>query len=172
MSSLLAAVWACSSSYGPDPAPVDPALAAEARAERARLRAEREAEEAAQRAEQAELERAVQSIESSPGDPPPPLEQGEVSQLFLYYCGECHATDRQLSPSHDGMFGIEDLDIMLELGKIMPGDGEGSRVIVRIRDGSMPPPTSSVAAVPAASVGRIVAFIDGLPVPELEQPAD
>src|SRR5690606_30986939 len=124
-------------------------------------RTEREAEEAAQ----AELERAVQEIESPPGDPPPPLDEEEVSKLFLYYCGgECHAA-REVGPATDGMFGIEDLEVMLEKGKITPGDGEGSRLIVRIRQGSMPPPNSDWPPMPPPSADRIAAFIDGLPLP-------
>lgn len=157
---------ACSSSYGPEPGPIDPEHAAAAEAERERLRVEWEAT-MAERAAEAELERSVQGIESRPGAP---LEPSEVSQLLLYYCGECHAADASVGPAHDGMFGIEDLDLMIEIGKIMPGDGAGSRLVVRMRDGRMPPESAERPPMPEPSVARIVAFIDDLAVPELAVP--
>lgn len=162
----------CSSSYGPDPEPLSPERAAAVEAERERLRAEQEAEREAQlakEAEFAELERAVQRIESEGGEPPPPLEEGEVSQLLLYYCGECHAAELAL-PHYDGMFGIEDVALMIEIGKIVPGDGEGSRLVERMRmiEGRMPPLLADNPPMPEPSIERIVAFIDALPVPQLE----
>lgn len=164
MASSLFWVGGCSSSHGPDPEPIDPEWL---ETERERVRAEREAE-LAQEAERAELERAVQAIESEGGEPPRPLEEAEVSQLFLYYCGECHAAEFA-RPSYDGMFGIEDLALMIEIGKIMPGDGEGSRLVVRMRDGRMPPPLADLPPMPEPSIERIAAFIDALPVPENAQ---
>lgn len=165
MASVLLWGGGCSSSYGPDPEPLDPERAAALEAERQRLRAEQEAE----LAKEAELERAVQGIESEGGEPPRPLAEGEVSQLFLHYCGECHAAELAW-PSFDGLYGIEDVALMIELGKITPGDGEGSRLVERMRAGDwpMPPLLSELPAMPERSIERIVAFIDALPVPQTE----
>jgi hypothetical protein len=157
----------CSSSYGPDPKPLSPERAAALEAERERLRAEQEAE-LAKEAEFAELERAVQGIESEAREPRRPLEASEVSQLFLYYCGECHAAEAAW-PGYDGMFGIENLALMIDEGRIVPGDGDGSRLISRMRDGSMPPPLSELPPMPEWSIERVIAFIDALPIPEVSQ---
>jgi hypothetical protein len=157
--------WAgCSSSHGPDPEPIDPEWL---EAERERVRAERQAE-LAEEAERAELERAVQAIESEGGEPPRPLEEAEVSQLFLYYCGECHGTEVE---AYEGMYGIENLARMIERGKITPGDGDGSRLVVRMRmnEGRMPPLLADLPPMPEPSIERIAAFIDALPVPENAQ---
>lgn len=163
----------CSSSYGPDPEPLSPERAAAVEAEQERLRAERDAEREARLAKEAEfadLERAVQSIESEGGEPPRPLEEGEVSQLLLYYCGECHGGDIELGPSLDGMVGIENLASMIDQGKITPGDGDGSRLVVRMRmiEGRMPPLTAENPPMPEPSIERVAAFIDTLPVPQAE----
>jgi hypothetical protein len=162
----------CSSSYGPDPEPLSPERAAAVEAERERLRAEQEAEREAalaKEAEFAELERAVQGIESESADPPRPLEEGEVSQLLLYYCGDCHAAELE-RPNFDGMYGVEDIALMIESGKITPGDGEGSRLVERMRmiEGRMPPLLAENPPMPEPSIQRIVAFIDALPVPQVE----
>jgi hypothetical protein len=161
VASVLLWVGGCSSSYGPDPKPLSPERAAAVEAERERLRAEQEAE-LAKEAELAELERAVQAIEGEVGEPPRPLEESEVSQLFLYYCGECHAAKPYVGPAEDGMYGIEDLALMIFEGRIVPGDGEGSRLVVRMRDGRMPPPLSDNPPMPEQIIERIVAFIDAL----------
>lgn len=164
LASALLGVGGCSSSHGPDPEPIDPEWL---EAERERHRAEREVE-LAEEAERAELERAVQAIESEGSEPPRPLEEAEVSQLFLYYCGECHAADANLTPLNDGMYGIEDLALMIEIGKIMPGDGDGSRLVVRMRmnEGRMPPQNGDLPPMSESSIERIVAFIDALPMPD------
>jgi len=157
MASALVWVGGCSSSHGPDPGPIDPEWL---EAERARVRADREAE-------LAELQGAVQAIESEGGEPPRPLEEAEVSQLFLYYCGECHGAEPRPNYGH-GMYGIDDLALMIEIGKIMPGDGAGSRLVVRMRmgEGRMPPLLAELPPVPERTIERIVAFIDALPVPQ------
>jgi hypothetical protein len=170
--SVLLCGGGCSSSYGPDPAPLTPERAAALEAERERLRVEQEAEREAALAKEAEfaaLERAVQGIESEGGEPSRPLEESEVSQLLLYYCGDCHGAELAL-PYSDGMYGIEDLALMIESGKILPGDGEGSRLVVRMRmgEGRMPPVNAENPPMPEPSIERIVAFIDALPVPQAE----
>jgi hypothetical protein len=167
VASLLLWVGGCSSSYGPDPEPLSPERAAAVEAERERLRAEQEAE-LAKEAEFAELERAVQGIESEGGEPPRPLAESEVSQLFLYYCGQCHGAE-EAGLGYDGMFGIEDLELMIFEGKMLPGDAAGSRLISRMREGSMPPPFAELPPMPEPSIERIAAFIDALPVPENAQ---
>lgn len=164
---VLLALGGCSSSYKPENKPIDPAITAALEAERAQERAELEAE----LAEAAELERAVSIIENEAGEPPRTLVAGEVSQLFLYYCGECHSAELGELGYWDGMFGIEDLELMIEKGKIIPGDGEGSRLVQRMREGTMPPPTAENAPMSAPSVDRIIAFIDTLPEP-VELPAE
>ena len=148
----------CSSSHLEDPPP-DPALLAAAQAEAARIRAERAAEADAR----AEQERAVLAILSESADPPRLFREDEVGLILVYYCGDCHG-----EPPHDsadGIYYIDDIDRWAAEGKVIPGDGEGSRLVLRMREGSMPPITSDAPPMPAATVDRIADYIDSLEDP-------
>ena len=51
---------------------------------------------------------------------------------------------------------------LIEIGKVVPGDAQGSRLLRRIRDNSMPPPSSQLAPLSEQQVAELEAFIDGL----------
>jgi hypothetical protein len=158
---LVAPLWlaGCSSSHTPNPPP-DPEFVAAARAERERAAMEREQEAA----ERAELERMVRGIERQPRL----LSEDELYTVLEYYCGECHFPTVN-SWFGDGFYHMDDLDVMINEGKVNPGDGEGSRLVQRMREGSMPPVSSGEPPVPDATIDRIVDFIDSLDIAPSEE---
>jgi hypothetical protein len=65
---------------------------------------------------------------------------------------------------------MNDMDRLIATGKVIPGDGEGSRLVQRVRSGEMPPVQSGGQQMPSATLDRLVEYIDSLP-PIPEQPA-
>jgi hypothetical protein len=55
---------------------------------------------------------------------------------------------------------IDDLDQLVENGKILPLNAAGSRVIQRMTDGSMPPPSSNLPRVTQADINVVAQYID------------
>jgi Planctomycete cytochrome C len=153
-----ALVWvcSCSSTHSVDPPP-DPELVAAARAERERVAAEREQDAA----ERGELERAVLAIEAEPEQPARLLSEDEVYQVLAYHCVDCHYRP-EVADAVDGFWDLDSFDRMIDTAKVVPGDGEGSRIVQRMRDGSMPPVTSGAPPVPATTIDRIADFIASL----------
>jgi hypothetical protein len=156
---VLSALLGCSSSHTENPPP-DPEFVAAARAERERIAAERQAEAAAR----AEQERAVLAIESETDSAPRLLREDEVYLVLAYYCVECHVEPANTEAT-DGFWDLDDMDAMIEGGRVIPGDGEGSRLIRRMRAGEMPPMMSGAPQVPAATVDRLADYIDSLAFP-------
>jgi hypothetical protein len=143
-----------------DPPP-DPELTATARARREQAEEQQRAAAAAL----AEQEQRVLAIESAQRQSPYSLSDDELDQLLGYYCSDCHLkTNPEMNYSAiDGLFDLDDLDKMIAIGKITPGDGEGSRLVLRVRAGEMPPAQSGQPPVPEAIVDAIVDYIDNLP---------
>lgn len=117
----------------------------------------------------AEREQLVLSILSEPVEPARVLEVSELYAVFGYYCGECHPTDPDFvrPDSWDGMY-MGDLAELIQIGKITPGEGEGSRLVLRIRRGDMPP-VGLAPRMPEAMIARVVEFIDSLPTTGLPE---
>ena len=163
---VLFAVIGCGGSEADGP--VDPEVADAWRIEQERLVAERRAEQEASATRESELEGAALAIESESGDPPRLLAEQEVSQLLVYYCAECHGRAPGPSSAIDGLWDIDDVGEMVRLGKVLPGDGEGSQLIQRVRRGEMPPSSAEGPRMPAATVDRLVDYIDSLPADSFE----
>jgi hypothetical protein len=115
-----------------------------------------------------ELESAVLAIESASESESAPLSQDEMLQVLEYHCGACHLPI-ELELAQDGFSSIHDLDLMILTGKVLPGDGEASRIVQRMRLEEMPPLSSGIPYVPPVVVDRIVRYIDALPP---ERPLD
>jgi mono/diheme cytochrome c family protein len=93
---------------------------------------------------------------TAPGD----LERAQVEAILGSYCGACHGSALPAGLAAAGMNYIDDVDRLVETGRIVPLDPEGSRVVQRMRDGSMPPPESGLPRVPSAEIDIIAQFID------------
>jgi len=161
----MALLWlsSCSSYHLPN-APPDPEFVAAARAEQARVDARVQSEVALR----AEWQQQVLAIESE--EPPRALSEDELVMVLGYYCGVCHFPQKIDVSSTDGLFYMNDLDELIATGKVIPGDGERSRLVQRVRLGEMPPVQSAEPPMPTATLERIVDYIDSL-VPLAEQAA-
>jgi hypothetical protein len=84
-------------------------------------------------------------------EPPGPVEVGDViddsgplkpiTSTLTEQCGACHGAEAIANRTVLGGFScVEDVDCMVELGLLVPLDSRRSSLIVRMRDGSMPPP--------------------------------
>jgi hypothetical protein len=112
----------------------------------------------------------VLALLSEPAEPARVLEGPELYAVFGYYCGQCHPTDADFvrGPSWDGMY-MGDLNELIQTGKVTPGDGEASRLVLRMRKGDMPPISSAAPPMPDAMIERVVQFIDNLPTTGLPE---
>jgi len=167
-SGLLLGLSACSRSEWQEPEP-DPDLVAADRERQAQIAAQARDTAAAD----AEREQLVLALLSEPVEPARSLEVSEFYAVLGYYCGQCHPTDPDFvrPPSWDGLY-MGDLNELIQIGKITPGDGEASRVVSRIRSGDMPPVSATGPRLPPAMIERIVQFIDNLPTTQLPENAE
>jgi hypothetical protein len=104
-------------------------------------------------------EQAALAIESNP---PERLAEDQFYQLLAHHCGDCHLPLD--FPTESNRFAdFDNLDRMIELGKVSPGNGEASRLVLRMRLGEMPPPELPEAApMPEHAIDLIADFIDRL----------
>lgn len=75
-------------------------------------------------------------------------------------CGYCHGPNLSEQAAQAGMNYINDIDRLVETGKIIPMNSAGSRVVQYMRNGSMPPPGSGYPTVKEAEIAIVSAFID------------
>jgi hypothetical protein len=62
--------------------------------------------------------------------------------------------------AQDGINYINDSDKLVETGLLLPLNSSESRIIVVMRDGSMPPPSSGLPVVSAADIDVVASYID------------
>ena len=134
---------ACSSSDSPEPA-ADPTLSDAARADEAQA---------------AELQQAVLAIESAAPDP---LSEGQFYQLLDYYCGACHFPSDY--PTEAVLTYFNDLDTLIERGRVIPGDADDSPLLLRMRRDQVPPVAWNQPSVSDVALDLVADFIDQLPV--------
>jgi hypothetical protein len=89
--------------------------------------------------------------------PPEWSEEEKVESLLLSYCGECHGGCSVGVPYCEGMQYIDDVDRLVQEGKILPGNPDESLLLQKMVDGSMPP--GNYLDVPPELIERISAFI-------------
>jgi hypothetical protein len=148
--------------------PPDPEEVAATEARNQRLAEQRRAAAAQQEleaAEYAELQQSVFAIENEhQADPLWLLTDGELDQVLVYYCGECHVQPDVPTQTDDcGVCYLDDMDELISTGKVIPGDAEASRLVQRMRRGEMPPVQSDSPAVPESTIDLIADFINALP---------
>ena len=107
-----------------------------------------------------EIESSVLALERESVGMTAPFSQDELMLVLQYHCGECHFPS-PCGTSDCGLQYMDDMAKLVETGKVIPGDGEASRLVLRMRRGEMPPLRSAVPPVPPASrvtlMGRSVA---------------
>jgi mono/diheme cytochrome c family protein len=91
----------------------------------------------------------------------------QAEQVLDRRCGMCHgrAQRERQSATGDRAFAfleIDDMVSMIRSGVVVPCDSPASRLLRRVRDGSMPPPGSGQPGLRTSDEASVVAFIDGL----------
>lgn len=88
-------------------------------------------------------------------------EQLQVEGLLGTYCGDCHGQRAvELGQVQGGMDDIESVDALIRAGRLVPCVSNGSLIIQRMRDGSMPPPASLGPRPSDAEIQLIADFVD------------
>lgn len=104
---------------------------------------------------------AAAPADDQPVPPEPPSDPTEAAavDVLLERCGDCHGDSPEAAQS--GFGGIGDIDGLINIGEIIPGSKESSRIYQRMLDGSMPPLYYG-AQVPADERELVGDFIDSL----------
>jgi mono/diheme cytochrome c family protein len=97
-----------------------------------------------------------------PGAEPSPeeLARAAAENVLASRCGGCHGPALTPAQASAGMNYIDDIQKLADEGKIIPLNSTQSRVIERMRDGSMPPTQSQLDKVPEADINIVAQFID------------
>lgn len=86
-------------------------------------------------------------------DPP---SRTEVEQILRRHCGGCHVREQSSLP----IDAIVDLEEMVAVGYIVPGDRDRSPLYTVILDEMMPPPRAKQPPVPNFDLARLGGYID------------
>jgi mono/diheme cytochrome c family protein len=104
----------------------------------------------------------AQSPDADPNDEPSAedLARAAAENVLASNCGQCHGPALTPAQASAGMNYINDMERLAEEGKIIPLNSGASRVIERMRDGSMPPTQSQLPKVSEADINTVVQFVD------------
>jgi serine/threonine-protein kinase len=94
-----------------------------------------------------------------------PLGEREFAQeaaqnILSASCGQCHGSQLTPQGAMAGMNYIDNLDLLIENGKAIPGESETSPIITRMRSGSMPPATSQAPRPSDQDINTVAQFLD------------
>jgi mono/diheme cytochrome c family protein len=102
----------------------------------------------------------------APPRTPPPTVPGDdlaraaTENVLQANCGQCHGPALTRSQAQAGINFINDIDQLVEAGLIAPLSSATSRIVVVMRDGSMPPPATRLPPVTEADIELVASFID------------
>jgi mono/diheme cytochrome c family protein len=75
-------------------------------------------------------------------------------------CGQCHGPALTQTQAQDGINFIDDIDALVEAELIVPMNSAASRIVVVMRDRSMPPRASGLFPVTEADIDVVASYID------------
>jgi hypothetical protein len=90
-------------------------------------------------------------------------EQETLEALLESYCGDCHSSHVNPFVDGAGMNYVDDIDRLIQTGKIIPGDPADSKLVLRMVRGEMPPVSSGLPPAPLELIERLSDFIQSLP---------
>jgi mono/diheme cytochrome c family protein len=90
----------------------------------------------------------------------PSLAKAAAENVLGANCGQCHGPALTRTQAQDGINFIDDIDALVRAGLITPLNSAASRIIVVMRDGSMPPPASGLSPAPEADIEVVADYID------------
>ncbi len=88
------------------------------------------------------------------------LARAAAENILRANCGQCHGPALTPATARAGMNYIDDIDLLVENGKLMPLDAEASSVVRRMRDGSMPPVGTSGPRPSTRDIDTVAQFVD------------
>lgn len=88
------------------------------------------------------------------------LARASAENVLRANCGQCHGPDLTPAAARAGMNFIDDIDALVNEGKIQPLDSESSPVVRRMRDGSMPPLNSNGPRPSTQDIELVADFVD------------
>jgi mono/diheme cytochrome c family protein len=103
-----------------------------------------------------------------PPTPPPPqplpgvaeLSRAAAENVLASNCGQCHGPALTPAQAPDGLNYIDDIDRLVETGRIVPLSSATSRIIVLMRNGTEPPPGSGLPPLSDADIAIVASYID------------
>lgn len=87
------------------------------------------------------------------------LQKGQVENILKVECGACHGSQLNELTRRGGMNYIDDIDELVKNEKIVPADAEGSPIIIRMRAGTMPPPSEGYDRVDDSQIDIVANYI-------------
>jgi len=87
------------------------------------------------------------------------LARAQAENILAANCGQCHGSALTPLTASGGMNYIADIDKLVSENKIVPLDSAGSRIIQRMREGSMPP-FATGRTVSEDDINTVANFID------------
>jgi serine/threonine-protein kinase len=99
------------------------------------------------------------------GAPRPPTGEADLAKaaaenVLAANCGQCHGPALTEQQAQAGMNYINDIDKLVETGKIVPLNSAASRIVQRMVRGEMPPVASGLPAVTEADINTVAQYID------------
>ena len=89
------------------------------------------------------------------------LARAAAENVLRVNCGQCHGPQLTPATARAGMNYIDNLDELVNQGKIIPLDSAGSPVVRRMREGSMPPLNNTEGPRPSQrDIDLVAEFVD------------
>jgi mono/diheme cytochrome c family protein len=96
---------------------------------------------------------------TSDGDSAAELAKAAAENVLASNCGQCHGPALTPQQAQAGMNYIDDIDKLVDTGKIVPLNSAGSRIVQRMVRGEMPPVTTG-KTVTEADINTVAQYID------------
>jgi len=91
---------------------------------------------------------------------PAALAKASAENVLASNCGQCHGPGLSEQQAKAGMNYINDIDKLVETGKIKPLNSAGSLIVQRMLRGDMPPVDSGLPRVTDADITTVASYID------------
>ncbi len=88
------------------------------------------------------------------------LDKTAAENVLSANCGFCHGPALTQQQAKAGMNFINDINRLVDTGRIIPMNSAGSRVIQYMQNGTMPPPGSGYPTVKESEIAIVSAYID------------
>lgn len=108
-------------------------------------------------------------VEEAPEDPTAPpedstseleLARASAENVLRVNCGQCHGPQLNAASARAGMNFIDDMDELVNQGKVIPLDSANSPVVSRMTEGSMPPLGNEGPRPSERDINLVAEFVD------------